>query len=76
LQTNSVGTLTIWVAALVLVVAAFVALAHKGRHAGWFHPLSLPLYPMLFVWVLMRWYRLHITAADRLPVAVRDTSDA
>jgi O-antigen polysaccharide polymerase Wzy len=42
LHTNSVGTLATWVAALVLVVAAFVALAHKGRHAGWFHPLSLP----------------------------------
>jgi hypothetical protein len=42
LHTNSVGTLATWVAALVLVVAALVALAHKGRHAGWFHPLSLP----------------------------------
>jgi hypothetical protein len=42
IHTNSVGTLATWVAALVLVVAALVALAHKGRHAGWFHPLSLP----------------------------------
>ena len=39
---NSVGTLAAWVAAVVMVVAALVALAHKGRHAGWFHPLSLP----------------------------------
>ncbi len=42
LHTNSVGTISAWVAALALVVAALVALAHKGRHAGWFHPLSLP----------------------------------
>jgi hypothetical protein len=42
LHANSVGTLATWVAALVLVVAALVALAYKGRHAGWFHPLSLP----------------------------------
>jgi hypothetical protein len=41
LHTSSVGTIATWVAALVLVVAALVALAHKGRHAGWFHPLSL-----------------------------------
>lgn len=43
LHTNSVGTLAIWVAAVVLLVVAFVALARKGRHAGWFHPLSLSL---------------------------------
>lgn len=42
LLTNSADTLATWVAALVLVVVAFIALAHKGRHAGWFHPLSLP----------------------------------
>jgi hypothetical protein len=41
-HTNSVGALATWVFALLLVVAALVALAHKGRHAGWFHPLSLP----------------------------------
>jgi hypothetical protein len=40
--TNPVGTLVTWVAALVLALAALVALARKGRHAGWFHPLSLP----------------------------------
>jgi O-antigen polysaccharide polymerase Wzy len=42
LHTSSAGTLATWVAALVLVVAVLVELAHKGRHTGWFHPLSLP----------------------------------
>jgi hypothetical protein len=42
LHINSVGTLATWVAALFLVVTVLVALARKGRHAGWFHPLSLP----------------------------------
>jgi len=42
LHNNSVGTLATWVAALVLVVTALVAFARKGRHAGWFHPLSRP----------------------------------
>jgi O-antigen polysaccharide polymerase Wzy len=43
LHTNSAGALATWVAALVLVVTVLVAMAHKGRHVGWFHPLSLPL---------------------------------
>jgi hypothetical protein len=42
LHTTSADTLATWVAALVLVVTALVAFARKGRHAGWFHPLSLP----------------------------------
>ena len=42
LHINSVGTLATWVAALDLVVTALVAFAHKGRHARWLHPLSLP----------------------------------
>jgi hypothetical protein len=41
-HTDSVGALSTWVGALVLVVAVLVELARKGRHAGWFHPLSLP----------------------------------
>jgi hypothetical protein len=43
LHSDSVGTIATWVASLVMVVSALFALAHKGRHAGWFHPLSLPL---------------------------------
>jgi hypothetical protein len=41
-RASSVGALSTWVGALVLVVAVLVELARKGRHAGWFHPLSLP----------------------------------
>ena len=41
-RTNSVGAISTWVGALVLVVAVLVELARKGRHAGWLHPLSLP----------------------------------
>jgi hypothetical protein len=43
IHADSADTLATWVAALVLVMAALVALAHKSRHTGWFHPLSLPL---------------------------------
>jgi hypothetical protein len=32
-----------WCTAPVLAVALAVALRRKGRHEGWFHPLSLPL---------------------------------
>lgn len=38
----SAGALAAWVAALVLVVAVLVLLAHRGRHSAWFHPLSIP----------------------------------
>src|ERR1700728_505426 len=31
-----------WCGAAVLLVALAVAIARSGRHAGWFHPLSLP----------------------------------
>lgn len=41
-QASPAETLAAWTAAVALVVAALVALAFKGRHAGWFHPLSLP----------------------------------
>jgi hypothetical protein len=43
LYPSSTGTLATWVVALALVVAVLVMLARKGSHAGWLHPLSLPL---------------------------------
>jgi hypothetical protein len=43
LNANPAAAVAAWAAALVLVVAALAAVSHKGRHAGWFHPLSLPL---------------------------------
>jgi hypothetical protein len=42
-RANSAGSLGSWVAALALIIAVLGILARKGRHAGWFHPLSLPL---------------------------------
>jgi hypothetical protein len=35
--------LAVWAAAAVLAVALVVAVTRTGHHAGWFHPLSLPL---------------------------------
>lgn len=40
--TRTVGTLTIWVTALALVMVALVAFVYKGSSASWLHPLSLP----------------------------------
>jgi hypothetical protein len=60
LHINSVGILATWVAALALVVTALVAFARKGRHAGWFHPLSLP-FATLAVMSLGAALRVHST---------------
>lgn len=39
---NPAAAIAVWTAALVLAIAVVAAVIGKGRHAGWFHPLSLP----------------------------------
>ena len=57
-----------------------VARAHSRRHlrgagaersSDALTPIKDVLYPMLAVWVLMRWYRLRLTAVGRLPATVQ-----
>jgi hypothetical protein len=40
---SSAGSVAVWGGAVAVAVAAVAATILKGRHAGWFHPLSLPL---------------------------------
>lgn len=40
---SSAGSVAVWGGTFAVAVAAVAAAVMKGHHAGWFHPLSLPL---------------------------------